>query len=441
MNLIDKYNVPCPRYTSYPPVPVWKGISRESWFTNLSNSLLKDPSLSLYIHVPFCRELCAFCGCTKVITKDKSKGRDFLDAIKKEWELLSPNLKIKPNLKEMHLGGGSPSWLAADELDELLTFFLDNKKFHFDINDLELSIELDPRTTTYEQIIVLKKHNFKRVSLGVQDINPNVLTAIHRKQTFELIENIFSWLRNNDILQINVDLIYGLPHQSPQSIIDTLEKINTLKPTRIALYSYAHIPSLKPAQKIVERHGLPSAEEKNTLYNTAKKFLESSEYVEIGMDHFAKKEDKLYIAYLEGKLHRNFMGYTVNYSQNLLGLGPSSLSSTEKAFAQNEKEYKEWRKFILNNEIPIVHGHELSPKEEEKRKMIMNLMCKFETKLNQNSLEDWQKVMLLNLSNDQIVEWNHDKLRATKLGKTFIRNICMAIDDTFSSARAHSKSI
>lgn len=441
MKLIEKYNVPSPRYTSYPPVPVWKGIEQKTWFSLLEKSLQSDPSLSLYLHIPFCRELCSFCGCTKVITKDKSKAREFIDALKMEWELTKPHLKTKPLLKEMHLGGGSPTWLSASELDEVLSFFLDPEKFNFSLEELELSIELDPRTTTYEQIQVLKKHHFKRASLGVQDTHEEVLEVIRRRQSFKQIEDVFHWLQEASIHLINIDLIYGLPHQTPKTISESLEKIIKLKPTRLAFYSYAHIPSLRPAQKIVERHGLPDPLEKRKLYEAGKEVLEKMGYVEIGMDHFASIDDLLFKAYEEGKLHRNFMGYTVSFSKNLLGFGPSSLSSIDEAFAQNEKEYRVWREHIKNGYSPIIHGHVLNDAELKKRKMIMDLMCQFKTNLDVSTLPDWQLEKLKDLASDQLVEWDKENLKATSLGKAFIRNICMAIDDTFIPKNRHSSSI
>ena len=441
MKLIEKYNVPSPRYTSYPPVPVWKGIEQKTWFHLLENSLANDPTLSLYIHVPFCRELCSFCGCTKVITKDKSKGREYLDALKAEWELTRPHLKTKPILKEVHLGGGSPTWLEASELDELLSFFLDKEKFIFNPNETELSIELDPRTTTYEQIQILKKHNFKRASLGIQDTHEEVLEVIRRRQSFQQVSDVFKWLKDAGINLINIDLIYGLPKQTPHTIKESLERMIELKPTRLAFYSYAHIPSLRPAQKIVERHGLPGPIEKRELYETGKKILEENGYIEIGMDHFASSDDLLYKAYNEGKLHRNFMGYTVSFSKNLLGFGPSSLSSVDKAFAQNAKEYKEWKDFINHGHSPIVHGHVLTEDEIKKRNNILDLMCKFQTEIDNEYLPVWQREKLKDLEDDQLIKWDGQKLMTTSEGKPFIRNICMALDDTFKPKANHSSSI
>ncbi len=439
--LINKYNIPSPRYTSYPPVPVWQGISEENWIQNLNLSLSHDNSLSIYLHVPFCRELCSFCGCNKMITKDKSKGAEYLHLIKKEWDLLSQKLKVKPKIKEMHLGGGSPTWLSHDELDELISFFLDSKKFDFNNQDLELSIELDPRTTTKEQIEVLKKHHFTRASIGVQDVHEDVLMAIRRNQDFKTVKQVFQWLHDADIKLINIDLIYGLPNQTPLTILESLKLVNTLKPTRIAFYSYAHLPSLRPAQKIVERFGLPTAEEKRKLYEIGKKYLLENGYIEIGMDHFASNEDELFSAYNEGKLHRNFMGYTVQYSNNLLGFGPSSLSSTELAFSQNEKDYKLWKNLVLENKIPIIHGHLLSKAEKQKQLMVLDLMCHFKTSLKNIELPDWQKENLEKLKKDQLIEFKDDYLYATDLGKIFIRNICMAIDDSYRPNNKHSSSI
>ncbi len=440
-DLMDKYNIPTPRYTSYPPVPVWKGICEDEWLNSLKSSIKEDSSLALYIHVPFCQKLCAFCGCQKMITRDLKYGREYLDALKREWLQLYTHLNQKPKLKEMHLGGGSPSWLPPTLLDELLEFFLCNHYFEIDRDQFELSIELDPRTTTKDQIQILKKHRFTRVSLGIQDTNDRVLNAIKRNQPYTIVEDLMAMLHEIQIPSINLDLIYGLPYQTLESIEQTLHSVLKLNPHRLAFYSYAHLPSLKPAQKIVERHGLPDPFTKRKIYEHGRKILIENNFFEIGLDHFAKPSDSLYQSYLNGKLHRNFMGHTTLHSSTLIGLGPSALSSTNTAFAQNEKEYRDWHKKVVTNSFPLFHGHQLNSNEQIKQKMIINLMCKFETQIDQNLLPDWQKQELESLQDDGLIIMTKNSIKVSSLGKIFIRNVCKALDDTFKPYQTHSSSI
>lgn len=428
--LLKKYNQPGPRYTSYPTYPVWKGIEVSNWFNHFGKALEQNPTLSLYIHVPFCRTLCAFCGCNKMITKDYSKAEEYITALHKEFSHYEKLIPENTEIFEIHFGGGSPSWLKPNELEKLLSPILSSKKFKIDSKLLEQSIELDPRTTTLEHCQSLKRLGFNRVSLGIQDTNDIVLKSIRREQPLSLVSEVVKNLKENGIELLNMDLIYGLPFQTQESIKQTIKDIVDFRPTRIALYSYAHVPSLKPAQKLLERDGLPSPEEKMIIAETARELLVKAGYVEIGMDHFALQSDSLYKSYAKGELHRNFMGYTVQRSNVLLGLGPSSLSDSWTAFSQNEKDYKAWLDLINLQGHAIIHGHELNQKELNRRKEILNLMCEFHTKIELNTLSENQKSKLDNLKHDQLITEIENEIKVTNKGKHFIRNICMAIDDS-----------
>jgi len=432
LKLLEKYNVPGPRYTSYPTYPSWKGIIPDRWFSHFKSSLHEDKTLSIYIHVPFCEILCAFCGCTKEITKDYSKASPYIEALHKEFKFYEEMLPEGVKVSEIHFGGGSPSWLKPSELKLLLEPILNSKKLIFDPNFLEQSIEMDPRTTTEEHFKELKKLGFNRISMGIQDTNDTVLKAIRREQPLSLVTNVVNNLKNNGIELFNMDLIYGLPFQTVETFTQTINDILVFRPTRIALYSYAHVPSLKPAQKILEKSGLPTAKEKMMIQESARKQLVENGYVEIGMDHFALKSDTLYQSYAKGELHRNFMGYTVQKSKVLLGLGPSSLSDSWTAFSQNAKEYKTWREKVLADGHAIIHGHELKTEDLSRRQNILDLMCHFETKISFSQLSDFQNNLLKTLSDDELIVLKDDQIKVTENGKQFIRNICMTLDESFN---------
>jgi oxygen-independent coproporphyrinogen III oxidase len=443
LNLLKKYNVPGPRYTSYPTFPSWTGIELKDWsfhFKKMLNS--KEPGLSIYIHVPFCKTLCAFCGCNKMITQNYSYADEFIDTLHKEFSYFEEMIPPGTDVFEIHLGGGSPSWLKPQELKRLLDPILNSPKLRIHKEILEQSIELDPRTTTPEHCQALRGLGFNRVSLGVQDTNPLVLKSIRRDQPLELVTKVVNGLKENEIELINMDLVYGLPFQTTESIRETIKDILILRPTRLALYSYAHVPSKSPSQKLLERDGLPSPGDKSLIHEIARELLISGGYQEIGMDHFALPSDSLYKSYIKKELHRNFMGYTVQRSKVLLGLGPSSLSDAWTAFSQNEKDYKAWRELILKNGNAIIHGHILSERELYIRRKILDLMCEFETTLTEDDLGSEQKEKIKNLIADEILTKKEDFYQATPLGRHFIRNICMAIDDSYlKSDQVFSKTL
>lgn len=427
--LLKKYDVPSPRYTSYPTVPAWKGIDINQWVEALSFALAHESDISFYLHVPFCQTLCSFCGCTKMITKDRSHAKEYISALHQEFSKYQALFTKKLNVREVHLGGGSPTWLSGEELEELLNPIL--KSPLLDFSKAEISIEIDPRTVTDDFIQSMSRIGVKRVSLGVQDFEDDVLKAIRRDQPYSLVENVYRKIQASGIKEINLDLVFGLPYQTLESIERTINKVIFLKPTRIAFYSYAHVPNLKPAQKLVEKAGLPEARYKRSLYEKGAELLLQAGYFEVGMDHFALQEDPLYQGHLNKTLHRNFMGYTIQESKILIGLGPSSLSDSWSAFAQNEKDYFKWKELINQGYFPIVHGHLLTEKETIKRQNILNLMCQFETEVNWDLIPQSQRDQLDRLLEDDLISIKGKKIKATEKGQILIRNVCMAIDDFF----------
>lgn len=433
--LIQKYNVPGPRYTSYPTVPYWdeKGFSTEIWQQHLIKSFTESNTqegISVYIHLPFCESLCTFCGCNKRITKQHNVEAPYIEAILKEWELYCNLFPEKPIIKELHLGGGTPTFFSVEHLEQLIHgIFLKAER----AESPEYSFEGHPNNTSKAQLQQLFNLGFNRVSFGVQDYNEKVQIAIHRIQPFENVERVTNWAREIGYQSIGHDLIFGLPFQTLDDILFTINKTNELRPDRLAFYSYAHVPWIKGnGQRGFKDEDLPKDTEKRKLYETGKKHLLDLGYLEIGMDHFALSTDNMFTAFNTGKLHRNFMGYTASKTQLMIGLGVSSIGDSWYAFGQNEKELEAYYAAITKNEFPIFRGHILNQEDLTIRQHILNIMCTFETtwshaaqqfKLLPQVLADLEE-----MEADGLVQISPQHLRVTETGKAFVRNICMAFD-------------
>lgn len=439
--LLARYDRPVPRYTSYPTVPFWKGLSNEQWRKSVQRRFadMSEVGVSLYVHVPYCRSLCSFCACTRVISRDASKGAPFVATLLRELDLKLLDLRsddsdLKKNwqLHELHLGGGTPTWLAPSLLGDLLSEI--RSRFDKDVLP-EISIEIDPRTCSTAHLDVLSTQGVTRVSLGVQDFHSPTLKAIKREQPFHLVRDLVSELRDRNMNSINFDLVYGLPYQSEESMDETMARVLELAPSRIALYSYAHLPSLKAAQKGVEKHGLPTPPLKRHLYEHARKRLLEAGYLEIGMDHFARPEDDLSLAQQKGRLHRNFMGYTVQKTPLLMGLGPSSLSDSWFGFSQNEKDVALWSEKISRGDTSPVGGHLLSAEDLLRREIILDLMCRFEAHCPPQILAE---LKMSSVCNDNLIEIDEKAglVRVKAEGQAFVRNICAVVDAHLSSQQA-----
>jgi oxygen-independent coproporphyrinogen-3 oxidase len=432
-DFIKKYNVPAPRYTSYPTVPYWtNNPTIEEWKREVKHVFDKTNAkegISLYIHLPFCQSLCTYCGCTTRITVNHAVEEPYLNAVLKEWGMYLKILGDKPHIKELHLGGGTPTFFKPENLKRLLDGIISTSVV---CEDAEFSFEAHPNNTTYEHLKVLRELGFKRLSLGIQDMDINVQKIVNRIQPLENIERVTREARELGYTSINYDLIYGLPLQKKSSVIDTINKVKVLYPDRIALYSYAHVPWVKPGQRKFTEADLPKDEEKRELYETGRGMLEDAGYVEIGMDHFALKTDSLYKAAQTHRLHRNFMGYTHNHTELMLGLGVSAISDTWSAFAQNIKTVEDYYDAVNKGELPVFRGHILDEEDKIHRKHILNIMCKFETSwLNKDEqtpflYEAIEK--LEEMERDGLITLAPFKLKVTPEGRKFIRNICMAFD-------------
>lgn len=431
-DLIIKYNVPGPRYTSYPTVPFWKDdtIIEQDWLSsihqNIKHNLTKD--ISLYIHLPYCESLCTFCGCHKRITKNHAVEDPYISAVKKEWDLYQSKLNIDFNIKELHLGGGTPTFFSPENLIGLLGYLF--KTNQIDPKHTELSFEAHPNNTSDAHLQKLFDFGFRRLSLGIQDYDPVVQKAIHRIQSVEQVKKVHDTARNMGYTSISHDLVFGLPKQKLENFLESIRITIDLKPDRIALYSYAHVPWVKgTGQRGFDENDLPDNQEKRTLYVEAKRMLIDAGYVEIGMDHFALPKDSLAIAYKNKDLHRNFMGYTTSSTKLLIGLGMSAISDSWYGFAQNEKTVERYIERINQDEIPIFRGHFLTKEEEIIRQHILDLMCHFETEIPTFSGIYTGIIHRLSpLYADGLIRFEDKKLRITELGLPFVRNVCMAFD-------------
>ncbi|MCB9224772.1 MAG: oxygen-independent coproporphyrinogen III oxidase [Crocinitomicaceae bacterium] len=434
-DLIQKYNIPGPRYTSYPTVPFWdpEGISLDDWKSTMLrafNESNQDEGISIYIHLPFCENLCTFCGCHKRITKRHDVEEPYITTVLKEWQLYCDLFPEKPRIREIHLGGGTPTFFSPANLKELIDGILERSEL---CDTYEFSFEGHPNNTSEAHLKTLYDLGFRRNSFGVQDYDPKVQKTINRIQPFEKVETATNKSREIGYTSVSHDLVFGLPHQTLDSIIDTIEKTRQLKPDRIAFYSYAHVPWIKGVgQRGFDENDLPSAEEKRVLYETGKRMLDELGYVEIGMDHFALKTDNMYEAMVNKTLHRNFMGYTAGKTKLMVGLGMSSISDSWYSFAQNVKTVEEYQDIVNQGIIPIFRGHLLTEKDLIIREHILNIMCHFETSWKEDRLkfEELPECLerLKEMEKDGLVEISETGLKLPDHARPFVRNICMAFD-------------
>ena len=445
-SLIQKYNVPGPRYTSYPTVPYWEEaqFSLEQWKQTLKTSFAESNStegISLYIHLPFCESLCTFCGCHKRVTKKHEMEQPYIQAVLKEWSLYCDLLEDKPRIKEIHLGGGTPTFFSPVHLTQLIEGILAQAEI---AEQYEFSFEGHPNNTTREHLQALYDLGFRRVSYGVQDYNETVQKAIHRIQPFEHVEQVTQWAREIGYSSISHDLVFGLPFQNLDDVLNTIDQTNRLRPDRLAFYSYAHVPWIKGnGQRGFKDHDVPKDEVKRQCYEEGKNKLLAQGYHEIGMDHFALENDAMYQSFQAGTLHRNFMGYTASKTQVMIGLGISSISDSWYSFAQNEKKLEDYYARLENNELPVYRGHILSAEDLMIRRHILNLMCSFQTSWAESEMQFPELAEVLRqleeMRDDGLLEIKPQSLRVTEQGKAFVRNICMAFDLHLKRRRPESR--
>lgn len=429
-----KYNIALPRYTSYPTTPYWdnRTFAETAWKDSVKFSFDESNArsgISLYIHLPFCEDLCTYCGCNTRITKNHNVEEPYIAALLKEWALYRAILQEAPVIREIHLGGGTPTFFSAGNLYRLIDGLLDGVHIH---EKAEFSFEAHPANTTVDHLQVLFDLGFRRLSLGIQDFDPKVQFIINRHQTFEQVRNVTVQARRIGYTSINYDLIYGLPLQNLDGLINTMNIVSGLKPDRIAFYSYAHVPWIKPGQRRFTETDLPDPELKGKLHDVGRSLLTSYGYEEIGMDHYAQPGDELLKAARNGGLHRNFMGYTQQHTQLLIGLGVSSISDSWYGFAQNVKTVEEYLAKTTAGDFPLLKGHMLSEEDLLVRRHILAIMCKGQTQWSCGAEETALIAGALNrlkeMETDGLVELPPSGLRVTNLGTRFLRNICLCFD-------------
>jgi len=439
--LAEKYNVPAPRYTSYPTMPYWdtNAFSQAEWKLSVKRSCAESNAtegISLYVHLPFCESLCTYCGCNTRITKNHGVEMPYILAVLKEWQMYRSILGEKPVIRELHLGGGTPTFFSAENLHLLIYGLLEGADIH---PQAEFSFEAHPANTTVKHLQTLYDLGFRRLSLGIQDFDPTVQFIINRHQTVEQVQFVTDEARRIGYKSINYDLIYGLPLQTIDGLTNTIHRVAELMPDRIAFYSYAHVPWVKPGQRKFTEADLPDVNEKIRLYEIGRCLLKSYGYIDIGMDHFAMPGDTLCLAEHTGRLHRNFMGYTDNHTRLLIGLGVSAISDSWYAFAQNVKVVEEYISLVNNSTelagermLPVFKGHILTRDDLIIRRHILNIMCKGETGWDRPE-EQCDAIFdaldrLQPLADDGLITLYLSGLKVTTKGKRYLRNICMALD-------------
>ena len=452
LQLIRKYSIPGPRYTSYPPAT---RFSAEVDPAAIDASLAEDNRagagpLSLYFHLPFCETRCWFCGCNTVITRRRESAGEYLDDLAREMKLTADRMDRSRLVTQIHFGGGTPTFFPPDELRRLGALI--REYFPRRSADCEFSVEIDPRRLTEEHVRALGEIGATRASLGVQDTNPRVQLAIHRFQPQSVNRQAFDWLRAGGFRSINVDLIHGLPLQTPETFSQTVADVLTLNPDRLSVFSYAHVPWIKPAQKIFDdRAQLPDAEAKLAMFAVAHAELTAAGYIDIGLDHFAKPDDELAIAQGEGTLHRNFQGYSTRAGASLYAFGMSSISSTADTYRQNARTLPEWRDALAEGRLPVDRFLQLSAEDRRRRTLIMRLMCDrrldfaaLSRSLGVNVEERYaaEIASLADLEADGIVERTSHGVAVTPVGAPLLRVVAMRFDPhVMSSTTQHSRTI
>ena len=434
--MIQRYNRPGPRYTSYPTVPVWKeGEFADDYAASLHKEGQNEQPLSLYVHIPFCQQLCTFCGCNKYITNNQNIVEKYLTALELEIAGVAERLGQRKELAQIHFGGGTPTFLNPEQLSRVVDMIVSR----FDaLEDCEWAFEANPRVTTTKQLEVLYELGFRRVSFGVQDLDPAIQRAINRNQTAEQSWETLETARSLGYKSINLDLVYGLPLQTQHGFRKTLEEVNKMRPDRLAVYSFAYLPGMfKTHERAIKEKDLPTPEEKINIYLEAINFFAEAGYVMIGMDHYALPEDELAQALKNRTLHRNFMGYTTLHNMAQIGVGVSAISDFGDSYWQNPKELDQYMEETANNKLIPRRGLLLEKEDQLRRKVIETLMCHgeitiqdfeflYELDFRQHFAEAWTQ--LEKFEEEGLVKLSPTKIELTPLGMLFTRNLAMPFD-------------
>jgi len=436
--LAAKYACRGPRYTSYPTAPQFSdSFPLQQYLQAQKNQTQpnREP-LSLYVHVPFCNDICYYCACNKVVTREPEVARKYLDRLRLEVEMQSALIGKDRPITQMHWGGGTPTYLSDAELTELMHHLAS----HFNLSDKdyrEYSVEIDPRTVKDSSIALLKGLGFNRISLGVQDFDPLVQKTINRIQPYQQVAELVALIRRYNFRSLSFDLIYGLPHQDRTTMEETLGKVVTLRPDRVSCYNYAHLPERFSSQRSMDRLTLPSPEEKISMQVMITNYFKDAGYVHIGMDHYVLPDDELALAQAEGRLQRNFQGYSLRMADDLLGLGVSAISQVGDYYLQNERTLPEYYQQLDQGSLPIARGFQISEEDKLRRHIIMSLISELEldlTECNRRFDIDFELRFsgelnqLKQLEQDGLLTLQPGRIAITERGRPFLRNICMPFD-------------
>ncbi len=434
--ILDRYNVPGPRYTSYPTAPEWADtFGPADYDRSVRESNLRRPvaPISLYVHLPFCEKLCLFCGCNVVISKKHEVALPYLQDLKWEISRLAEKLDKSRPVVQLHWGGGTPTYLSAAQIEDLFLYI--RERFSF-ASDAELGIEVDPRVTNEEQTRTLRRLGFNRISMGIQDFNPIVQQTVHRVQPYGQTKALFDLCRALEFESINIDLIYGLPHQTPETFVDSVDKVVDMRPDRVAMFSYAHVPWLKKQQGSFAKL-IPQGMDKFRIFRSGIERFTQAGYHYIGMDHFARPDDELCRAQNSRTLHRNFQGYTTKAGADLFGVGVSSISGVDRIYAQNFRDLKGYYESVENGNLPTMRGIRLDEDDVIRRAAIGRILChcvlhkkEIEEEFNLHFDEYFadEMVRLKPLANDGLITLTPERICVTSLGRIFIRNVGMVFD-------------
>jgi oxygen-independent coproporphyrinogen-3 oxidase len=443
--LLSRYDQPGPRYTSYPTAPVWSSeFGPEDHRDSLVRANEQDGAgMSLYVHLPFCRSMCFYCGCSVIISRDPKSGDRYVEEVLKEAALARTILLANRPVVQHHWGGGTPTFLQPEQIERLFRGLL---SIYPHTDDAEISIEVDPRVTTVRQLEVLRECGFNRISMGVQDFDAEVQEAINRIQPYELTRDLVVASRELGFASVNLDMVYGLPHQTPKKFATSIEQVLSLRPDRLACYGYAHVPWLKKHQEVISVEDLPRGADKLDLYLLSLNAFQDAGYEAIGMDHFALPEDGLVKAANAGQLHRNFMGYATHKAEDMLSFGVTSISEIAGAFAQNVKQLNQYREHLNAGRLPVERGLRRSSEDEQRRAIILDLMCRFRLDYADHGgaesfCERYQTALqaLAPFEQDGLIELDAKGIRVTPLGRLFVRNVAMPFDAYLEQLRSAKK--
>lgn len=440
--IIDKYNVPVPRYTSYPPANYFGDFSEDDYRSAVvASNKAKDRHLSFYLHIPFCRHLCHYCACNSYPMQNATVVNNYVEALHKEIDLVAMMLDKERQISQIHYGGGSPTTLQPSVIKSLNQHILN---IFPKIEQPEVAIECHPGYLSIKDWEGLVDAGFSRFSIGIQDFNEEVLHTVNRRPSLEPLDDIFSVLRNGGA-NINIDFLYGLPHQTADSFCRSIERAIELNPDRLVMFSYAHVPWLKKQQLILEKAGLPTSEEKERMFDEAAKLLLSAGYVRVGMDHFVRPSDELYTALVNGQLHRNFQGYcTRRTTGQVYALGVTGISQLDNAYAQNTKDISEYIDIVESGQLPIKKGYALSSNQQLVREAIDTLMCNYQVTLSpeQRLAVNYDESRLKEMQADGIISINGNTIRMVHESSPFVRNVAALLDPLMqNSTKSFSKPI